>query len=32
VEAAWGSLIESRPGLRVDDDEKHVHVHWINMR
>jgi hypothetical protein len=32
VEAAWGSLIESRPGLRSEDDENHVHVHWINMR
>jgi len=32
VETAWGSLIESRPGLRADDDENGIHVHWLNMR
>lgn len=28
----WGSLIESRPGLRDGDEENGIHVHWINMR
>ncbi|WP_458071017.1 hypothetical protein [Rhodanobacter sp. BL-MT-08] len=32
VQIVWGSLIESRPGLRTEDGESGIHVHWVNMR
>jgi len=32
VESVWGSLIESRHGLRTGDEQNGIHVHWINMR
>jgi hypothetical protein len=32
MQTVWGTLIESRPGQRVDDGEKGVHLHWVNRR
>ena len=32
VQTVCGTLIESRPGKRVNDVEKGIHLHWVNMR
>ncbi len=32
VQTIWGTLIESRPGQRVEDGENHVHLHWVHIR
>lgn len=28
----WGTVAESRPGLRADDRESGTQVHWIHLR
>lgn len=32
LQTVWGSLIESWPGRRGEDNQNGIHVHWINMR
>jgi hypothetical protein len=31
-QTVWGTLVESRPGQRADDDKNGIHVHWVNTR
>lgn len=32
VQTRWGTVVESRAGVRAGDVESNIHVHWMHVR